>query len=155
LPQIFLVMPYGNAVGVVFFGLLSAAALTSMMSLLEVPVASMLHRSPLSRRSAAILTGCVAFVLGIPSALSFGLLSDVRIAGESVFDFVNQGVSNYLLPLGGVLVCVYAGWFLSRNDILSASGLSGTFAGGVWYWLLRFVAPIMIILVLLDTVGGL
>jgi NSS family neurotransmitter:Na+ symporter len=154
LPQIFLVMPYGSVAGIVFFGLLSAAALTSMMSLLEVPVASLLHRSPLSRRRAATLTGCVAFVLGIPSALSFGVLSDVRITGESVFDFVNQGVSNYLLPLGGVLVCLYAGWFLSRNDILSASGLLGTLAGGVWYWLLRLVAPMMILLVFLDTVGG-
>ena len=155
LPQIFLAMPYGRTAGIVFFGLLSAAALTSMMSLLEVPVASFVHRSRLGRRRAAVLTGCVAFVLGIPSALSFGLLSGIRISGENVFDFIDQAVSNYLLPLGGVLVCLYAGWFLSRTDILSAAGLSGTVAGGIWYWLLRLVAPIMILLVLFDTVGGL
>lgn len=118
LPQIFLVMPYGSVAGIVFFGLLSAAALTSMMSLLEVPVASLLHRSPLSRRRAATLTGCVAFVLGIPSALSFGVLSDVRITGESVFDFVNQGVSNYLLPLGG------ASWFVCMRGGSSAGMIS-------------------------------
>ena len=155
LPQIFLAMPFGKTVGIVFFGLLSAAALTSMMSLLEVPVASLIHRSRLGRRRAAVLTGFVTFVLGIPSALSFGLLSGVRILGEGVFDFVNRGVSNYLLPLGGVLVCLYAGWFLSRTEILSAAGLSGGIAGKVWYWLLRLVAPIMILLVVLDTVGGL
>ena len=155
LPQIFLAMPYGRIAGIMFFGLLTAAALTSMMSLLEVPVASVLHRSRLGRRRAAILTGCVAFVLGIPSALSFGLLSGVRITGSSVFDFVNHGVSNYLLPLGGILVCVYAGWVLSRTEIMSASGLSGTAAGVTWYWLLRLVAPVMILLVVLDTVGAL
>ena len=155
LPQIFLAMPYGRIAGIMFFGLLTAAALTSMMSLLEVPVASVLHRSRLGRRRAAILTGCVAFVLGIPSALSFGLLSGVRITGSSVFDFVNHGVSNYLLPLGGILVCVYAGWVLSRTEIMSASGLPGTAAGVTWYWLLRLVAPVMILLVVLDTVGAL
>lgn len=155
LPQIFLAMPYGKIVGMVFFGLLTAAALTSMMSLLEVPVASVLHRSRISRRRAAIFAGVAAFALGIPSALSFGMLSGVQISGDSVFDFINRAVSNYLLPLGGILVCLYTGWFLRRADALSAAGLSGSAAGIIWYWLLRLVAPVMILLVVLDTVGGL
>jgi NSS family neurotransmitter:Na+ symporter len=155
LPQIFLAMPLGKIAGIVFFGLLTAAALTSMMSLLEVPVASVLHRSRLSRRRAAILIAGIAFALGIPSALSFGLLSGVQISGDSVFDFVNRAVSNYLLPLGGILVCLYTGWFLRRTDALSAAGLSGTVTGVIWYWLLRLFAPVMILLVVLDTVGDL
>lgn len=155
LPQIFLAMPYGRIVGIVFFGLLAAAALTSMMSLLEVPVASVLHRSRVTRRRAAMLIGGVAFILGIPSALSFGLLSGVQIAGDGVFDFINRAVSNYLLPTGGILVCLYAGWSLSRRDALAAAGLSGKVAGVIWYWLLRLVAPVMIFLVVLDTVGDL
>lgn len=155
LPQIFLAMPYGKAVGIVFFGLLSAAALTSMMSLLEVPVASVLHRSRVNRRRAANLIGVTAFALGIPSALSFGVLSGIQISGDSVFDFVNRAVSNYLLPLGGILVCLYAGWCLNRREALSAAGLAGTAAGVIWYWLVRLVAPAMILLVVLDTVGDL
>lgn len=155
LPQIFLIMPYGKIVGMVFFGLLTAAALTSMMSLLEVPVASVLHRSRISRRRAATLIGGAAFVLGIPSALSFGVLSGVQISGDSLFDFINRGVSNYLLPLGGILVCLYTGWFLKRGAVLSAAGLSDSPAGVIWYWLLRLVAPAMILLVVLDTVGDL
>lgn len=155
LPQIFLVMPYGKIVGMVFFGLLTAAALTSMMSLLEVPVASVLHRSRISRRRAAMLIGGAAFVLGMPSALSFGVLSGVQISGDSLFDFINRGVSNYLLPLGGILVCLYTGWFLKRGEVLSAAGFSGSPAGVIWYWLLRLVAPAMILLVVLDTVGDL
>mgnify|MGYP003669403629 FL=1 len=155
LPQIFLAMPYGHIFGIAFFGLLSAAALTSMMSLLEVPVASVLHRSRITRRRAAILMGVAAFVLGIPSALSFGVLSDVRISGDGVFDFINRAVSNYLLPLGGILVCLYVGWFLRRADAVSAAGLSGGVTGVIWYWLVRLVAPVMVFLVILDTVGEL
>lgn len=154
LPQIFLAMAGGKLVGAVFFGLLVAAAVTSMVSLLEVPVACLVHRTRVGRRRAVALVGTAAFILGIPSALSFGLLSDVRVSGNGIFDLVDALVSNFLLPLGGVLVCLFAGWRLTRAQALEAAGLQGTPVGTVWLWLMRVVAPATIGLVFLDTIGA-
>ncbi len=154
LPQIFLAMPGGKFVGAVFFGLLVAAAMTSMVSLLEVPVASLVHRTRLGRRRAVLAVGATAFGLGIPSALSFGLLSDIRFLDMGIFDLVDGLVSNYLLPLGGILVCAYAGWHLTGRDARAAAGLDGTAMGTVWLWLLRVVAPATIVLVFLDVTGA-
>ena len=153
LPQIFLAMPGGTIVGVVFFGLLSSAAMTSMIALLEVPVATVLHRTRLRRWSAVTLVGSGVFIAGLPSALSYGLLAEVQIAGRAILDFVDQGVSNYLLPLAGILVCVYVGWCWRRDEALAASGLGGAALRATWLWLLRIVAPAMILLVLLDSAG--
>ncbi|MEQ9125839.1 MAG: sodium-dependent transporter, partial [Alphaproteobacteria bacterium] len=90
LPQIFLEMPGGRVLGVAFFGLLVAAALTSMVSLLEVPVATLIHRTKLRRRGAVTVVGALVFILGVPSAMSYGLLADVSIDGLGVLDFFDR-----------------------------------------------------------------
>lgn len=154
LPQIFLAMPGGAAIGPMFFLLLVAAALTSMVSLLEVPVAAVLHRTRVGRRTAVALVGAVVFLIGIPSALSFGLLSDVRIAGHGVLDAVDRAVSNYLLPVGGILVCLHVGWYLKPSQAVAAAGFSEGARGRIWLWLLRIVAPATIALILWDAAGG-
>lgn len=153
LPQIFLAMPGGIAIGAVFFLLLVAAALTSMVSLLEVPVAAVVHRTRLGRRQAVAVVGTVVFVVGIPSALSFGVLGDVHIFGRGVLDAVDRAVSNYLLPLGGILVCLHVGWYLRGPAAVAAAGFAGR-PGRIWLWLLRIVAPATIVLILWDTVGA-
>jgi NSS family neurotransmitter:Na+ symporter len=155
LPQIFLKMPGGIVVGILFFGLLVAAAVTSMVSLLEVPVASIVHRTRLGLRAAVGLLGAGVFVVDIPSALSFGTLADVTIAGLGILDAIDRAVSSYLLPFGGMLVCLYAGWHWRRAAALDAAGLAGNAAAGrLWLALIRYVAPAMILLILLDTVGA-
>lgn len=155
LPQIFLAMPGGIVAGIAFFALLVAAALTSMVSLLEVPVASVIHRTPLRRWYSVVVVGAGVFALGIPSALSFGLLSGVRIGGHGLLDFIDQTVSNYLLPLAGMLACLYVGWRWPRADALAASGLRAPMLQRTWLWLLRTVAPAMILLILFNSTGAL
>ncbi len=154
LPHICLKMPGGIFIGILFFGLLVAAAVTSMVSLLEVPVASVVHRTRLGRRAAVALLSTGVFVVGIPSALSFGTLADVTIAGLGILDAIDRVVSSYLLPFGGLLVCLYAGWHWREREALDATGLAGSgFAGRMWRILIRYVAPAMILLILLDTAG--
>lgn len=109
LPQIFLQMPGGYLVGAISFLLLSAAAVTSMMALLEVPVALALQRLGCRRRTATTVIGILAFVLGLPAAMSFGLLSDIQISGRKLFDAVDAMVSNFLLPMSGILIDSSAG----------------------------------------------
>ncbi len=153
LPQIFLVMPGGGVVGVVFFGLLAAAALTSMIALLEVPVATVVHRTRLRRRGAVIAVGTGVFALGLPSALSYGILAAFQPGGRAILDFVDQTVSNYLLPLAGIATCVYVGWCWQREEALAAGGLRSAALGAAWMWALRIVAPAMILLVIVDALG--
>ncbi|MGF1611733.1 MAG: sodium-dependent transporter [Kiloniellales bacterium] len=153
LPQIFLSMPGGKIVGLLFFALLVVAAMTSMVALLEVPVATVIHRTPLRRWGAVTVVGTGTFLVGIPSALSFGLLAGVQVSGQGLLDFIDQSVSNYVLPLAGLLVCLFVGWRWRRQDALSAADLEGSAIQAVWLWLLRLVAPATILLILLDSTG--
>lgn len=155
LPQIFLAMPGGAVIGALFFVLLVAAALTSMISLLEVPVATVYHRTRLNRWGATTVVGISVFIVGIPSAMSFGLLSGIQISGKGLLDTIDQTVSNYVLPLAGMMVCVYAGWRWRGSDALSAADLAESLFGVIWLWLLRVIAPVMILLILFDSTGAL
>lgn len=154
LPQIFLKMPGGTIIGALFFGLLIAAAVTSMVSLLEVPVAAVIHRSRQRRFGAVILVGLGAFVAGTPSALSYGLLDGIRIGEIAILDFVDRLASNYLLPLGGILVCLYIGWFWRRVEAVESAGLATSPVAELWIWAVRLVAPALVLLVVLDSSGA-
>lgn len=151
LPQIFLAMPGGKFIGILFFLLLSAAAFTSMVALLEVPVALAVHRLRFRRRAAAVGIGVMAFVAGLPSAMSFGLLADIRIGGLGILDAIDAAVSNFLLPLGGILIAVFVGWRVSRIDALYEADLTHSRLGTVWRFLLRYLVPTMIALILLQS----
>ncbi len=153
LPQVFLAMPGGFVVGIIFFGLLVAAALTSMMSLLEVPVAFLINRFDMRRWIAVAIVGSTSFVLGIPSALSFGLLSGVRIGSHGILDAIDQAVSNYMLPVGGILVALFVGWRWGRVDALKEAEFSDSILGVIWIWLIRIVSPVLIAFILLSTTG--
>jgi len=155
LPQIFLQMPGGAVVGPMFFALLVAAALTSMVSLLEVLVATAVHRTRQRRWGAVTAISAGVFVAGIPSAMSFGVLAGVQIAGRGLLDFIDQSVSSYVLPLAGILVCLYVGWRWRPADAAAAADLAGSALAPLWIWLLRVVAPALIGLILFDSTGAL
>jgi len=155
LPQIFLSMPGGRIIGVVFFLLLAAAALTSMVALLEVPVSVAVHRLGLRRWSASALVGGLIFAAGVPSAMSFGVLAHIQIGRHGILDAIDTGVSNFLLPLGGVLVALFVGWRLKRQDSLWEADLDGSRLGRVWLWLLRVLVPVTILVILLRSASTL
>ena len=74
------------------------------LALLEVPVSLAVHRLKMRRWTASALVGGIVFALGVPSAMSFGVLSHIRIGRYGILDAIDAGVSNFLLPVGGVLV---------------------------------------------------
>lgn len=151
LPQIFLAMPGGRIIGAVFFLLLSAAAFTSMVALLEVPVSLAVHRLKMRRWTASALVGGIVFALGVPSAMSFGVLSHIRIGRYGILDAIDAGVSNFLLPVGGVLVALFVGWRMKQAVALHEADLAGSRFGMVWLWLLRFLVPVTILVILLQS----
>jgi neurotransmitter:Na+ symporter, NSS family len=150
LPQLFLVMPGGGAIGPLFFFLLTAAALTSMVSILEVPVAYAMRRWGMGRRTAAVGIGAVIFIVGIPAALGYGVLDGITLGGRAILDAMDYLVANLTLPVGGFLIAAFAGWRWTAAEALSASDLGEGLLGRTWLALLRYAVPVLITLVLSD-----
>lgn len=154
LPQVFLTMPGGTWVGIVFFGLLVAAALTSMIALLEVPAAFLAGRCGLTRWAAVTATGAGSFVIGVPAALSYGVFDGTAIAGRPILDALDALASNWLLPLGGLAISLFVGWRWRARDAVAAAGFVSQTVGLGWLWLLRVGVPLVILIILVRSAGG-
>ncbi|MBT2789066.1 MULTISPECIES: sodium-dependent transporter [unclassified Halomonas] len=138
----------GAILGLMFFLLLTFAALTSAISLLEPTVAMLEERTPLSRIPATLVSGICVWLLGVAALLSFNLWSDVLFFGLNIFDLLDTFTAKILLPLTGLGAVVFVAWCLDRKSVeeelaLSATGLS------VWNIVARFIAPIGVIVVFL------
>ncbi|MDH3547058.1 MAG: sodium-dependent transporter [Gammaproteobacteria bacterium] len=160
LPFAFGQIPGGLIFGTVFFILLFFAALTSSIAMLEAPVSWLRDATTLSRRGAALLAGSISFTLGILAALSFNVLSDFHPLGawslfenKTFFDLFDYVAINIMMPIGGILIAVFAGWLVrqkfSRDELFDGRQ---TLQHTVWLILVRFVAPIVLALVLIDMV---
>lgn len=156
LPKVFQSMPLGYIWAVLFFILLTFAALTSAISLLEVSVAYLVEEKKVSRLNATLITTLSISFIGIFSTLSFGPLKDFRIFGLSVFDTFDFITSNLLLPLGGILICIFAGWRLDKaslqDEISNGHTLRLRFFR-VYIFILKYIAPLCICLILLNVLG--
>jgi len=158
LPFSFSQIPGGMFFGTVFFVLLFFAALTSSIAMLEPPVSWLQDATRLSRRGAAIAAGSVSFALGTLAALSFNELSEFHplgalpmFADKTFFDLFDFIVTNIMMPIGGILIAVFAGWLVKRQFSLDElfDG-NDTLAYKAWRFLIRFVAPAVLAFVLFD-----
>lgn len=152
LPKVFSAIRFGPVFALVFFTLVFFAAVTSAIALLEVTVSFALDTMRLSRRTGTILLGTACFLVGIPSALSFGTLGHVTILNYSVFDFVGMITDNILLPLGGVTMCYYIGWKWDPNNLVDEIEKDGIpfKLKKLWILCIRFLTPIMVLVVTLT-----
>lgn len=156
LPKVFLSMPFGQLWSVLFFLLLTFAALTSAISLLEVVVAYMVEEKKMSRIRATIITTLGITTLGVFSTLSFGPLQDIEFFGLSIFDSFDFISSNILLPAGGILLCIFAGWRLDHAVLyteLSNEGKIKLRFFRLYIFILKYLAPACIFLILLNVLG--
>lgn len=146
LPKIFSQIPYGNIVSLAFFILLLCAAITSGISIVEGPCASMVERFKISRAKACTILFIVISVLAIPATLSFGYLSDFKILGKTIFEFLDFLTSNLMLPLNTLFLCIISGWYLKIKgiNIIKNKFFALLFDAG-----LRFVVPIALICLML------
>ena len=152
LPLAFGQMSGGTFFATVFFVLLSFAAWTSAISLMEPAVAWVVERFNRTRAQAAVMIGLLIWVVGFGTVLSFNELSEFRFWRGTIFDNLDHLTINIMLPLGGVLIAVFAGWVMCRNS--TADELGGTGAiYKLWRVLARYVAPIGILFVFLKAVG--
>lgn len=144
LPSIFAQMPGGHLWSLAFFLLLFFASLTSTISMSEIAISYLCEERKMKRTSAAMLNTGVCMVLGVLCALSFGPLAQIKVFGLTLFNLFDGATSNVLLPLGGVLMSLFAGW-ATPGIIRRQLGA----AAPVLLPLLRWVCPAAILIILI------
>lgn len=157
LPTIFDQMPFGIVFLLAFLILFLFATLTSAFSMLEIIVAATSKGDAQKRKRNSWMIGLAIFIVGVPSALSFGLLSNVTIFDKSIFDSADYLVSNILMPLGALLISIFVPLKISKSVLLEEikqGSNSGAKIFAVWFFLIKYVAPIAIIIVFLDSLGA-
>ena len=153
--------PWGGIVfGTGFFMLLGIAALTSSVSLLEVPTSWAVDERGWSRKRAALMLGAIAFLLGIPSALANGAvpwLTNLPGIGTDFLTFLFTLFGQYSLVIGALLISLFVGWVWGvRAAGEEVEVNDGKFPlGRLWAFLIRFICPIAITAILLNLVWGL
>jgi len=157
LPLAFAEMPFGMVLGVCFFVLLSIAAITSGISLMEPAVSYLTEAARMTRARASALVTAAIWLMGIAAGLSLNSWSEVRILplGDlSIFDSLDYVASNILLPLGGLFIAVFAVWCMRQESVRRELGYgSDNRLFLVWLLLSRFVAPTAVVVVFLNTLG--
>ena len=141
---------------VMFYVLLILAALTSTISMHEVITAYLKEEFEMSRKKAARFVTCSCAFLGIFCALSFGVLSDVKLMDRTIFDWFDFVSSTILLPFGGMLISIFTGWYLNKRlmyDELTNYGTIRIRYFKVLVFILRFVAPVAIGFIFLNELG--
>jgi NSS family neurotransmitter:Na+ symporter len=155
LPIAFGNMPAGQLFGTVFFILLVFAAWSSSISLVEPAVAWLVETCNWSRGLAASLVGGLAWLLGIGSVLSFNLWSgeEYQLFGRTLFDLKDFVASNIMLPLGGLLIALFVAYGAGRHMALTELALSRQHLFDAWWFVIRYVSPIGITIVFLNSIG--
>ena len=138
-------MQFGQFIGPLFFILLSVAALSSSISLLEPGVAYLSEEGILSRKRSAEIISFFIWILGIGSALSFNIWSDVEIVlGKNFLDSMDFIANQILLPLGGMLIAIFVGWFMKESLIKDEIGHINNALYLLWRLFVKFVAPLCV-----------
>jgi NSS family neurotransmitter:Na+ symporter len=156
LPSIFSQMIGGYIFAIIFFILLTVAALTSTVSLLEVVTAYFSEELKMKRHKATIIGAASITILGVFSTLSFSTLSDFKIFNLTIFEFFNETSADYMLPLGALFIIIFLGWFLGKNQIMDELSNSGSLKVKyfkVFLFIIKFIAPIAIAFVFLNSLG--
>ena len=156
LPNVFAQLPMGSVWSAIFFILLALAALTSTISMHEVATAYVHEEHKMSRNKAAWVVSTGAIILGVLSSLSFGVLKDFTIGGMIFFDFLDYLTAKIMLPLGGMLICIFAGTRVERKVIKAELTNEGTipfYFFNTYAFFMKYVAPIAIGIIFLHELG--
>lgn len=153
LPIAFGQMPFGTFFGTLFFLMLTLAAFTSAISLVEPSVAWLVERVGLPRGRAALFAGIGIWAIALICALSFNVTSEMRLFKKNFFDLMDFGTSNIMLPLGGLLIAIYTAWVMTAESTKSELELGDSHAYTTWQTLMRYVTPLAIIVMFLNALG--
>ena len=154
IPAVFTSMPGGTLFMTLFFILTAVASVGAILSLLEVPVAILTERFGVGRKQASVYTILMIAALGVPASLSNSTMADVKVFGMNAFDLFDFLSSNVLLPLGGILICLFVGWVYGLPQLEKQLSNDGKLANAgvikAVFFLIRVVTPLAIAVVLLH-----
>ena len=154
LPSVFQSMKFGSFIGAFFFILVFFAALTSSISLMETLVSMIDDRFHTGRRKTTIGIFLFAIIFGIPSSLGFGAWSHITIMGYSILDFWDFISNSVLMPISALLTCIFVGFIVKPRFIIEEVESSGNFKRKALFTIMiRYIAPICIVLILLCGLG--
>ena len=157
LPVLFDKMPLGALFGPLFFLLLSIAALTSTISILEVPVAFAIDEKGWDRKKAAYIIGGIALLIGIPSALGQGAVAfftNLPLLNMSFLDLWVEIWGNLSLSIGALFIALFVGWsWKTKNAIAEMrQGAGNLRLAGLWGFMLKYVSPVLVLAILLASI---
>ena len=156
LPNVFEQLPWGNLWSLIFFILLGLAALTSTISLHEVATAYVHEEYRMSRKKAAWFVSAGVLVLGVFSSLSFGLLKEYTIFGLTFFEALDYLTAKIMLPLGGMLICIFVGTRIDKKILKAELTNQGTITFhffNTYAFFIKYIAPVAIGLIFLNELG--
>lgn len=156
LPNVFNQLPLGGVWSLIFFILLALAALTSTISLHEVVTAYVHEEYKMSRKNAAYITSVGVSFIAIFCSLSLGVLKEYTIGGLNIFDALDYLTAKIMLPLGGMLICIFAGTRVDKKIIKEELTNKGTAAFYFFYtyvFVMKYICPIAIGLIFLNELG--
>lgn len=144
LPVAFGSLPFGSLFATLFFIMLSFAALTSAISLLEPVVELLQERAKLGRKIATLVAMGSVWFLGLGSAFSVNIWSDFHLLGDrSIFDSLDYLTSKFMMPIAGFLAIVFVGWFMNKEDVRKELEMD-VYDFSLWNMIVKYVAPISI-----------
>ena len=154
LPLAFAEMPFGALIGGVFFILVLGAAISSSISLIEPVAAFLVERFDLTRPQAVFAMVMASWALGLLTVVSFNIYAEGTLFhtlfGRSAFDFIEL-LTNIFMPLGGLLIALFAGWALTHSEVMKEMRTNETWFR-IWRFLVRFVAPAAVAFVFLRSI---
>ncbi|MEC8148312.1 MAG: sodium-dependent transporter [Pseudomonadota bacterium] len=147
-------MAFGRFFGLIFFLLLSIAAWTSSISLIEPGVAWLCEAFNLSRPRASAFLGFIIWLVGLGSVFSFNIWSDLKLFGMNFFENVEFLSTSLILPFGGMMLVIFVGWLMNKRTVVSELNLSSsTLFNKLFFFLVKYLAPIGVLIVLIENSG--
>jgi NSS family neurotransmitter:Na+ symporter len=153
LPIAFGQMTGGVIFGTLFFVLLVFAAFSSSISLIEPAVAWMVENKGYSRLKCCVFLGSLVWLVGLGTVLSFNEWADITILGKNIFELLDFLTANLMLPIGGLLIAVFAGWVMKRQHSQDELQLNNKGLYYCWIVSVRYVSPIAVFLVFMHVIG--
>lgn len=157
LPKIFQSMKFGGVFGIIFFILVFFAALSSTISLLEVLVTFVIDQASLKRENSVIFLSIIVMVVAAFNSLSFSTMSELKVfLGMNFFDFLGYLTDNILLPLGGLLLCIFVGYIWKKEELKNEITNHGRIKFklfNMWFYGVRYLGVQILSLILLQSLG--
>jgi len=159
LPLAFGHMPGGIFFGSLFFILLTFAAWTSSISLIEPAVAWLVENRSMDRMKASVVMGIACWLFGLLTVFSFNIWSDITplymietFRDKTLFDLLDYLTANIMLPLGGLLIAIFSVWIMHEDASVDELGMGEGLAYQIWHFLVRYITPIAVIIVFLRAI---